>query len=101
MFYSLDKLKPKTKTKNQIFFVVDISALLYIFKKEDKKTFFPFLKNVSLSPLFKVYKKVVEFSFILTKNILFFRFWFQFIQQIEQYIGLYALSRPRSNLDSI
>ena len=29
MFYSLDKLKPELKSKNQIFVVVDISALLY------------------------------------------------------------------------
>ena len=69
LFYSLDKLKPKTKnkTKNQIFVVVDISTLLYTLKKEDKKTFY-------LSPLFKVYKKVVEFSFTPTKNILVFSF---------------------------
>ena len=31
-----------------------------------------------------MYKKVVEFSFTPTKNILVFSFWFQFIQRIEQ-----------------
>ena len=41
MFYSLDKLKLKTKTKNQIFVVVDISNFLYTLNREDKKTFFP------------------------------------------------------------
>ena len=40
-----------------------------------------------MSPLFKVYKKVVEFSFTPTKNIFVFSFsfWFQFIQRIEHF----------------
>ena len=55
------KLKPKTKTKNQKpnFFVVDISTLLYTLKRRTR--------NVFLSHLFKVYKKVVEFSFTPAK----------------------------------
>ena len=39
-----------------------------------------------MSPLFKVYKKVIKFSFTPTKNILVFSFSFQFIQRIEEYI---------------
>ena len=35
-------------------------------------------------PLFKVYKKVFEFSFTPTKNILVFSFWCQFIQRISR-----------------
>ena len=62
MTYPLDQLKPKNITKNQIFhfnFVVH-------FKK--RKLFYP---SVFLSPLFKVYKKVVKFSFTPAKNIWF------------------------------
>ena len=80
MFYSLDKLKLKT------FFVVDISTLLYTLKRRTWKLF-PLLNNVFLSPLFKVYKRNVKFSFTPTKNMLVFSFsfsfWFQFIQRIE------------------
>ena len=63
--------------------VVDISTLLYTLNREIKKTFFPLLKKCFLSPLFKVYKKVIQFSFTPTKDILVFSFWFQFIQWIE------------------
>ena len=62
MTYPLDQLKPKNITKNQIFhfnFVIH-------FKK--RKLFYP---SVFLSPLFKVYKKVVKFSFTPAKNIWF------------------------------
>ena len=64
MIYQLDKLKSKTKTPN--FFDNNILTLLYTLKK---KTFF--CPSVFLSP-FKVYKKVVEFSFTPEKNILDF-----------------------------
>ena len=76
LIYSLDKLKPKTKTK--IFFVNNISTLLYTLKK---KTFLPFC---FLVPPFKVYKKVVKFSFTPAKNILVvsFSFWFQLLFRI-------------------
>jgi hypothetical protein len=45
---------------------------LYTLNREDKKTFFFLLIFFFLSSLFKVYKKVVEFSFTPTKNILVF-----------------------------
>ena len=76
MIYSLDELKPKIK--NQFFFS-NISTLLYTL---NRKLFSP---AVFLSPLFKVYKKIVEFSFTPIKNILVFSFcfWFQFIHRID------------------
>ena len=39
MFYLLDKLKPKTKTK--IFVDVDISTLLYTLRKRGQEKIFP------------------------------------------------------------
>jgi hypothetical protein len=81
VFYSLDKLK--LKTKNQIFCCWHFDFVIHL-KKEDKKPFFPLLKNVFLSPPYsKCIKKVVEFSFTPTKNILVSSYWFQFIQRIE------------------
>ena len=45
-----------------------------------------------MSPLFKVYKKVVQFSFTPTKNILVFSFsiLFQFIQRIEHCLLIFV-----------
>ena len=58
------------ETKFQIF-CCDVSTLLYTFEKEGKENFFPLQKNpFSCPPFSKVYKKVVEFSFTPTKNIL-------------------------------
>ena len=54
MFYSLDKLKPKTKT-NQLFFVgVNENSTTFLYTLN----FFIRGKKVFLSFLFKVYKKV-------------------------------------------
>ena len=39
---------------------------------------------MNLVPVFKVYKKVVEYPFSPTKNILVFSFWFQFILRTEK-----------------
>ena len=73
LIYPLDQLKPKTKTKNQIFF----STLLYTLKK---KTFFS--PSVFLSPLFKaMYKKVVKFSF--TKQKIFWVLVFSFMYLVS------------------
>ena len=59
------------------FSVNNISTLLYTLKK---KTFLP---------LYKVYKKVIEFSFRPAKIFWFlvfsFRFWFQLSQRIDHY----------------
>ena len=67
MFYSLDKLK--TKTKNQIFFVGEnenLTTFLYILNRGDKKTFF-----------FGRGKKVFLSMSTTTKKMGFtFSFWF-------------------------
>jgi hypothetical protein len=69
MIYPLDQLKPKTKTKNQIFLLITFRLCYTLLKR---KLFYP---AVFLSPpLFKVYKKVVEFLFTPAKNILVFSF---------------------------
>ena len=59
--------------------------MLYTLKK---KTFF--YPSVFLSSLFKVYKKIVKFSFTPTKNILVFSFsfWFPLIQRIDHYTSI-------------
>ena len=82
LFVTLDKLEPKPKTKNQIFLLLTF-RLFYTLCLERT-----FLTKCFLVPLFKVYKKVIEFSFTPTKNILVFSFsfLFQFIQRIEQYL---------------
>ena len=59
MFYSLDKLKPKTKTKNQVFLSLTFWLFYTLWIEKTWKLFFWFL--------------VFSFSF-----------WFQFIQRIEQ-----------------
>ena len=91
MFYSLDKLKPKTKTKNkkQNFFDIDTSTFLYTLKKENKKTFFsPSKKMFSCPPYSKCIKKSSNFHLHEQKMFWFlvFSFWFQFIQRIEHII---------------
>ena len=53
-----------SKNLIQIFFIgvnENSTTFLYTFEKGGQENFFPLLKNVFLS--FKVYKKVVEFSF--------------------------------------
>ena len=58
MFYSLDKLKPKTKNQN-IFVGVNenLTIFLYTLNRGDKKTFFRREKSFHVL-LFKVYNKV-------------------------------------------
>ena len=83
MFYSLDKLKPRTKTKIKIFFVgvnENSTPFLYTLNRGEKKTFFLEGERSFLVLLFKVYNKVE----ISTTTKLIFQFWFQFIQRIEQ-----------------
>ena len=81
MFYSLDKLKPKSKTKKTIFL---LPTLVKNFKR-GQENFFPLLKKCFFVPPYSEFI-VVKFSFTPTKNILVFSFrvWFQFIQRIEQ-----------------
>ena len=67
LFYSLDK---KLKTKFFGCWHFDFFYTLWI--KRTRKLFSPSKKIVLLSPLFKVYKKVVKFSFTPIKNILVF-----------------------------
>ena len=52
LFYSLDKLKPKTK--NQNFCCCWYFDFVIQSKKEDKETFFPFLKNCFLVPTIQI-----------------------------------------------
>ena len=52
MFYSLDKLKPKNKTKNEI-----STTFLYTLNRGDKKTFLEEEKK-NLVLLFNVYNKL-------------------------------------------
>ena len=88
MYNSLDKLKPKTKTKNQIFFVADISTLLYTLKRRTRKLFSPSKKMFSCPPYSKCIKKLLNFQLHQQKIFWFlvfsFRFWFQFTQRIEK-----------------
>ena len=59
--YSLDKMKPKIKTKNQNIFVdvnKHLTTFLYTLNKGDKKNFFRRGKNSFLVLLFKVYNRV-------------------------------------------
>ena len=61
MFYSLDKLKPKTKTKIKIFFVgvnENSTPFLYTLNRGEKKTLFLEGERSFLVLLFKVYNKV-------------------------------------------
>ena len=65
--------------KKNKFFVADISTVLYTFEKgREEKFFFTLLKMFYCPPFSKMYKKVVEFSFTPTKNIMVFSFSFQF-----------------------
>ena len=79
MFYSLDKLKPKTKTKNLIFLLstsdlVDISTFLYTLNREDKNTFSPSKKMFSCPPYSKCIKKLFNFHLHQQKKFVFFSF---------------------------
>ena len=55
VFFSLDKLKLKTKTKNQIILLLTFRLFYTFWIERTRKLFFPPLKK------FKVYKKVVNF----------------------------------------
>ena len=79
MFYSLDKLKPKTITKKPDFFLLLTLRLFIHFRKKGTRNFLPILKKCFYSQFIKS----LEFSFTPTKKFLVFIFWFQFIQRIE------------------
>ena len=89
MFYSLDKLK--TKTKNQIFFVGEnenLTTFLYILNRGDKKTFF-LEGEKKFSCLCQQQQK---------KWFLLLVFGFQFIQRIEHWIMKKKIVARKNNI---
>ena len=89
MFYSLDKMKPKTKTKkqnifcwckwkfNNFFIHFELGGQENIFLEGEKNSCPPYSKCIKKSSNFHLHQQKI-FWFLV------FSFWFQFIQQIEQ-----------------
>ena len=86
-FYSIRCINWNKKIKIKIIFFCWHFDFDVHFKRRGQENFFcPSKKCFLFLPIQNIYKKIIDSSFKLTKNILVFSFsfWFQFIQGIER-----------------